>query len=216
MKIAVIGATGKAGSLIVKECLARNHEVTAIVRDPKKVIEPGIGVIVKDIFALEEDDLKDFDVVVNAFNAPAGHEEGHVIAARVLTKALAGNLHTRLVIIGGAGSLYVDEAKTLQLVDTPDFPAAVYPTAKNAANALSELMEIDNVEWTYISPAIFFDPQGPRTGKYTLGNDNVITNSQGQSYVSYPDFVVALVDEIENGNHIRERFTVVSQNKVDN
>lgn len=213
MNIGVIGATGKAGSLIVKESIDRGHEVTAIVRNKYKVTPEGVAIIEKDIFDLTADDLKQFDAVVNAFNAPAGKEEGHVIAERVLTKALADNDDTRLIVVGGAGSLYVDDAKTTQGVDTPDFPAAYYPTAKNAAIALSEFLKVDNVKWTYISPALFFDPNGVRTGKYTLGKDNVILNSKGQSYVSYPDFVVALVDEIENGNHIKERFTVVSENQ---
>ena len=211
MKIGVIGAAGKAGSLIVKEALNRGHEVTAIVRNASKVKEANVKVLEKDLFDLTAEDLKGFDAVVNAFNAAPGVEDQHVAAGKVLMKALEKNPHTRLVVVGGAGSLFVNEEKTVRLYDTPDFPEAYLPTAKNMGDNLIQLQNSKDVKWTFISPAVFFDPQGTRTGSYQLGKDNVFVNSKGQSYVSYADYAIAVLDEIEEPKFINERFTVVSE-----
>lgn len=212
MKIGVIGATGKAGSLIAKEAVKRGHEVTAIVRNASKVKETNVKVIEKDIFDLVSDDLKIFDVVVNAFNAAPGQEKSHVLAGRVLIKALEEAANTRLIVVGGAGSLFADAEKTVRLFDTSDFPEAYLPTAKNMGINLMELQNTKHLKWTYISPSAFFDPQGKRTGKYEAGKDNLLVNSKGQSYISYADFAIAVLDEIEKPKHINERFTVVSEN----
>lgn len=210
MKIAVIGANGKSGRWIVKEALQRGHQVTGIVRNAARLSDLSIPVQEKDLFDLKHEDLIGFDVVVNAFNAAPGQEHQHIEAGKVLIAALAGS-PTRLVVVGGAGSLFVDEEKKVRLFDTPDFPAAYLPTAKNMGDNLLQLEASENVNWTFLSPAAFFDPDGKRTGSYTLGKDNVILNSKGQSYVSYADFAIALVDEIEKTAHLKQRFTVVSE-----
>jgi putative NADH-flavin reductase len=211
MKIGVIGATGKAGSLIVREALERGHEVTAIVRNASKVNETKVNILEKDLFDLTTDDLKVFDVIVNAFNAAPGEEDLHVTAGKVLIKALENNLATRLIVVGGAGSLFVDEEKTLRLYDTPDFPEAYLATAKNMGKNLMELQSTTDMKWTYISPAAFFDPQGKRTGNYLSGKEQLMVNSIGQSYISYADYAIAVLDEIEEPKYINERFTVVSE-----
>jgi uncharacterized protein len=211
MKIGVIGATGKAGSLIIKEALERGHEVTAIVRNASKVKETNVKVLEKDLFDLTSNDLKVFDIVVNAFNAAHGEENLHVAAGKVLINALEKNSNTRLIVVGGAGSLFVDEEKTLRLFDTPDFPEAYLPTAKNMGKNLMELQNTSDMKWTYISPSAFFDPQGKRTGNYVAGKDQLMVNSKGQSYISYSDYAIAVLDEIEKPKYINERFTVVSE-----
>ncbi len=211
MKIGVIGATGKAGSLIVKEALERGHDVTAIVRNASKVKETNVKVIEKDIFDLTSNDLKVFDAVVNAFNAAPGEEKLHVVAGKVLIQALEEATSTRLIVVGGAGSLFVDAEKKTRVFDTPDFPEAYLPTAKNMGENLVELQNIKQIKWTYISPSAFFDPQGKRTGNYVAGKDNLQVNSKGHSYISYADFAIAVLDEIEKPKHINERFTVVSE-----
>jgi uncharacterized protein len=211
MKIGVIGATGKSGTLIVKEALERGHEVTAIVRNASKVKETNVKVLEKDLFDLTSDDLKVFDVVVNAFSAAPGEENLHVAAGKVLIKALEKNLNTRLIVVGGAGSLFVDEEKTLRLFDTSDFPEAYLATAKNMGKNLMELQSATDIKWTYISPSAFFDSQGKRTGNYVTGKDQLMVNSKGQSYISYPDYAIAILDEIEKPKYINERFTVVSE-----
>jgi uncharacterized protein len=210
MKIGIIGASGKVGKLILKEALERGHEVTAIVRDASKVQNNPITVVEKNIFDLTTQDIEKFDVVVNAFGAPLGEEQAHVDAGRALIEALKGT-NTRALIVGGAGSLYIDEDKTVQVIDTPDFPDMFKPTAKGQARNLQELRETPGITWTFISPSAMFDPEGKRTGVYQAGNDNLMVNSNGESYISYADFAIALMDEIENPKHINERFTVVGE-----
>jgi putative NADH-flavin reductase len=211
MKIAIIGATGKVGRLIMKEAVDRGFDVTAIVRNASKVTETNIKVLEKDIFNLTALELTAFDVVISTYRAPDGEEHLYVEAGRVLVKALKDTLNTKLIVVGGAGSLFVDEEKTTRLMDTPDFPDFVLPTAVNAGKQLEELQKTDSITWTYISPAGFFDPEGKRTGSYKVEKDHVILNSKGESYISYADYAIAVVDEIEKPQHVNERFTVVGE-----
>ncbi|EMT53839.1 putative oxidoreductase [Brevibacillus borstelensis AK1] len=213
MKIGVIGATGKAGSLIAKEAIERGHEVTAIVRNASKLTAPKMAVLEKDVFQLTAEDLKAFDVVVNAFGAAPGSEHLHVEAGRVLIEALKAAPSTRLIVVGGAGSLFVDEAKTTRVMETPDFPKEYLATAQNQGKNLEDLQQSTGIQWTFISPSAFFDPQGKRTGAYQKGKDHLLVNAKGQSYVSYADFAIAVLDEIENPQHRNERFTVSSESE---
>lgn len=208
MKIGVIGATGKAGQLIMEEAKQRGHEVTAIVRNASK-LKNQTNVIEKDIFVITSKDIEQFDAVVDAFNAPPGSEQMHVESIQSLIKVFQG-VQTRLAVVGGAGSLFVDAEKTTPLMSTEGFPAAYYPTASNMGKGLKEL-EKSTIDWTYLSPAAFFDPEGARTGAYQLGKDHVITNSQNESYISYADYAIALIDELENKNYVNERFAVVGE-----
>lgn len=210
MKIAIIGASGKAGNLILQEAVRRGHEVTAIVRDASKLEDKNIAVIEKNVLELTVEDVKKFDVVVNAFGAPLGEEQAHVDAGRALIKALTGT-DTRAIVVGGAGSLYVDENKTVKVMDTPDFPDMFLPTATGQGRNLQELQETSNLSWTFISPSAVFDPEGKRTGSYRAGKDHLSVNSKGESYISYADYAIAVIDEIENPQHINERFTVVGE-----
>lgn len=212
MNIAIIGATGKAGSRILKEAVGRGHQVTAIVRHPDKLNDASIPYIQKNIFDLAAEDLTPFDVVVNAFAAPVGQEEQHIEAGRVLIKALSGAKNTRLIVVGGAGSLYVDEEKTTRLLDTPDFPEPFFKTASSQARNLEELKQSTQLFWTFISPSAIF-ALGKRTGHYKIGDDHLLLNASGESYVSYEDYAVAVVDEIEQPRHINTRFTVVSESE---
>lgn len=211
MKIGVIGATGKAGSLIVKEASDRGHEVTAIVRNTAKLAGEKVAVLEKDVFDLKAEDLKQFDVVVNAFGAPAGQEHLHVDAGRGLIEAVKGAPDTRLIVVGGAGSLFVDEAQTVRLIETPEFPKEYFATASNQGKNLEDLQNTSGIQWTFISPAAFFNPEGKRVGSYQKGKDNLIVNSRGDSYVSYADYAIAVLDEIETPQHLNERFTLVSE-----
>lgn len=210
MQIGIIGATGKAGSLILKEAQARGHEVTAIVRDASRISDSSINILEKNVLDLTGADLQRFDVVVNAFGAAPGQETQYVEVGRVLIQALKGT-DTRLFVVGGAGSLFVDEAKTLRLLETPDFPKEYYPTAFHAGENLKDLEQTKDVTWTYLSPAAFFNPEGRRTGSYQEGKDHVMGNASGKSYVSYADYVIAVLDELEQPKHLNERYTVVSE-----
>jgi uncharacterized protein len=211
MKIGIIGATGKAGNFILKEAKDRGHDVTAIVRNASKLTDKSVAVLEKDVFDLKAQDVKAFDVVVNAFGAPAGKENLHVEAGRVLIEAVKGALETRLIVVGGAGSLFVDEAKTIKVMDTPEFPKEYLPTAINQGKNLEDLQSASDINWTFVSPAAFFNPEGKRTGSYQKGKDNLIVNAKGESYISYADYAIAIIDEVENPQHKNERFTVVSE-----
>lgn len=210
MKIAVIGASGKAGRLIVQEALNRGHEVTAIVRDASKVKRTDVKVVQKSIFDLTSEDLRPFDVVVNAFGAPVGEEQAHVDAGHALIEALKGT-DVRAIIVGGAGSLYTDDSKTVKVLAAPGFPDLFKPTARGQARNLEELRSTTGIKWTFISPSAVFDPAGKRTGKYRTGKDVLLVNAKGDSYISYADFAIAVLDEIENPQHVNERFTVVGE-----
>ncbi|WP_373894913.1 NAD(P)-dependent oxidoreductase [Virgibacillus natechei] len=212
MKIGIIGASGKAGSFIKKEALDRGNVVTSIVRDEAKLTGKSDFVIEKNVFDLKTEDIKDLDVLVNAFGVrEPGKEHQHAEAGRVLLDIVKGAPDTRLVVVGGAGSLFVDEAKTTQLMDTPDFPKEAYPTSVNQGKNLKELEQSSGINWTFISPGAFFDPEGKRTGSYQKGNDMLITNANGESYISYADYAIAVLDEIETPVHTNERFAVVGE-----
>ncbi|MCM3690996.1 NAD(P)-dependent oxidoreductase [Neobacillus niacini] len=210
MNIAVIGASGKAGNLILKEALNRGYNVTAIVRDASKIQDKDVAVMEKNVFDLTSDDLKAFDVVINAFGAPLGEEQAHVDAGHALIEALKGT-RTRLMVVGGAGSLFVDVNKTVRVIDTPEFPDFVKPTAKGQGRNLQELQDTTDLTWTFVSPSAIFDAEGLRTGSYQSGKDHLLVNSKGVSYISYADFAIALIDEVENPKHLNERFTVVGE-----
>ncbi|GAB3059023.1 NAD(P)-dependent oxidoreductase [Salinicoccus sesuvii] len=210
MKIGIIGATGQAGNLILKEAVDRRHEVTAIVRDASKLQATDVNVVEKSIYDLSSQDLDALDVVVNAFGAPIGEEQSHVDAGHALIEALKGT-DTKAVIVGGAGSLFVDEEKTLRVADTEDFPEAFIPTATGQDRNLKELQETSDITWTFISPSADFDAEGKRTGSYESGKDHLLINSEGESYISYADYAIAVLDEIENPKHVNERFTVVGE-----
>jgi uncharacterized protein len=209
MKIGIIGANGKSGSLIVKEVLAKGIDVTAIVRDANKV--SGLPVIEKDIMSLTYEDLKGFDVVIDAFAAWTPETLIlHQTTLKHLSDILAGS-NIRLLVVGGAGSLYVNPEHTMQVKDTEGFPDAFKALATNMSLGLDALRKRDDVRWTYLSPAADFVADGERTGKYVLGEEELIVNSSGVSQISYADYAIAMVDEVINANHINKRFTVVAK-----
>ena len=209
MKIAVVCANGKTGSLVVKEALDRGFDVTAIVRGENKTAAE--KVIVKDLFDLTAEDLAGFDAVVDAFGAWTPETLPlHSTSLKHLCDILSGT-DTRLLVVGGAGSLYVNPEHTVQVMDTPDFPDAFKPLASAQGKALSELRERNDVKWTFISPAGDYQADGERTGKYILAGEELTLNSKGESIISYSDYAVAMVDEIEKGSHIQQRISVVRE-----
>ncbi|MGN0166232.1 MAG: NAD(P)-dependent oxidoreductase [Lachnospiraceae bacterium] len=209
MKIAVVCANGRAGRLITKEAVDRGLEVTAIVRGENKSVAPHS--VNKDLFALTSEDLKDFDAVVDAFGAWTEDVLPlHSASLKVLCDALSGT-DTRLLVVGGAGSLYVNPEHTATVSDGPDFPPEFLPLAQAQGRALAELRERTDVKWTFISPAGDFQAEGERTGKYILAGEELTLNDKGESIISYADYAVAMVDEITKGSHIQERISVVRQ-----
>ena len=210
MKIAVAAATGKAGRMIVKEAKERGFEVTAFARRNAE-IDGADQVIVKDIFDLTKDDLAGFDAVVDAFGAWTEDVlPQHSTTLAHLCDVLSGT-DVRLLVVGGAGSLFVDPEHTMTVSDGPDVPDIFKPLAAAMAKALGELREREDVKWTYISPAGDFQADGERSGKYILGGEELTLNSRGESIISYADYAIAMVDEIEKGAHIRQRISVVRE-----
>ena len=209
MKVAIIGANGKSGSNLVQEALRQGHDVTAIVRN-KEYKNDAVKVVYKDVFELSKADLERFDAVISAFAAwtPEAFPL-HKKVAKHLADVLSGT-KTRLLVIGGAGTLYVDDKDTMAM-DTPDFPADYMGVARATAESFFELKNRTDVLWTYVSPAGEYDDQGARTGKYVLGGDNMILNSQNESYISYADLAVAIIDELKNRNFVQKRFTAVGE-----
>jgi putative NADH-flavin reductase len=200
VKIALIGATGNAGSRILAELSRRSHAITAIARHPEKV--PGLpGVMpvkadADDVAGLAAA-LKGHDVVISSV---------HFIASdpRKLLEAVHASGVGRYLVVGGAGSLEV--APGVKLIDTPGFPA-IYKAEAAAGSAFLDLLRQETkLDWTFLSPSAMFVP-GERTGKFRLGGDQLLANEKGSS-ISFEDYAVAMADEIEKPAHSRERFTV--------
>ena len=208
MKIGLIGATGNAGSLILEEALRRNLDVTAIVRSKNK-LTVDVPVIEKAIETLQKEDIEAFDVLINAFNAPKAEDHLHEVRGKQLIDLVTGT-NTRLIVVGGAGSLFVNPEKTMCFMDLPIVPDFVKPAARSSAKNLEDL-RASSINWTYISPSAMFDPTGTRTGTYTIGEDTLLTNSTNESYISMAGYAIALIDEVGTPAHMNKRFTVVAE-----
>jgi len=213
MKIAIIGATGFVGSAIVKEALERGHVVTALARDTSKISGTQDRLVLKNVAVADEAALaaaiQDSDVVISAFNAGwtnpnlyadflagAGHIEAAVEKAGL----------KRLIVIGGAGSLFIDGK---QLVDGPDFPEAYKAGATAARDYLTQLRGNRQLDWTFFSPAIEMNPgvKTGRTGQFRLGTEAPVFDANGKCALSVEDLAVAVINEAEHPEHIRQRFT---------
>lgn len=211
MKIALIGATGFVGTPLLQEFLARGHEVVALSRNPAK-LAPQSGLSVVQADALDAGQVaaavRGADAVVSAYNPGWGNPDIHDEFLRGTNAIVAGVKAAglkRLLIVGGAGSLYA--APGLQLVDTPEFPAEWKPGALAAREALNQIRGETGLDWTFLSPAVHLEP-GERRGSYRLGLDSPVMDAQGPAHISVADLAVAIVDEIEQPRHVRQRFTV--------
>ncbi len=209
MKVAVVCANGKAGKLIVQEAVERGLDVTAIVRGENKTVAQ--KALIKDLFDLTAQDLAGFDVVIDAFGAWTPETlPQHSTSLKHLCDLLSGT-KIRLLVVGGAGSLYVNAEHTAQVMDGADFPEMFKPLAAAQGKALDELRARKDVQWTFISPAGDFQADGARTGAYLLGGEELLLNSKGQSVISYADYAIAMVDEAVKGNHVQQRISVVAE-----
>lgn len=206
MRIAVVCANGRVGSLVVKEAVSRGIDVTAIARGANKTVSQ--HAIEKDLFDITKEDLADYDAVIDAFGAWAPETlRLHGESLAHLCDCLSGS-RTRLLVVGGAGSLYVDPERTAQVAETPGFPDDFKPLAKAMGEALDELRKRSDVRWTYLSPAGDFQADGPRTGSYALAGEEFTTDENGASAISYADYAIAMTDEAEHGDHVQERISV--------
>lgn len=210
-KVAVVCAAGKEGRLLVDEAVARGYDVTGFVRGSDKVANPKAKTVVKDLFDLTREDLIGFDAVIDAFGAWTPETLPlHRTSLKHLCDVLSGT-KVRLLVVGGAGSLYVNPEHTVQVKDLEGFPAMFKPLADMQGAALDDLRKRSDVQWTFLSPAGDFVADGERTGEYLLGGEEYFVNDRGESRISYADYAIAMVDEIENANNIQKRFSVIGK-----
>lgn len=210
-KVAVVCAAGKEGRLLVDEAVSRGYDVTGFVRGSDKVANPKAKTVVKDLFDLTREDLIRFDAVIDAFGAWTPETLPlHKTSLKHLCDVLSGT-KVRLLVVGGAGSLYVNPEHTVQVKDLESFPAMFKPLADMQGAALDDLRKRSDVQWTYLSPAGDFVADGERTGEYLLGGEEYFVNDKGESRISYANYAIAMVDEIENANNIRKRFSVIGK-----
>lgn len=210
MKIVLIGASGYVGSALLKEARARGHEVTAVVSNPAKLARQAgvtaVGIDVLNTQALAEV-LAGHEAVISAFS---GHAQADIYGyyldgLRSIVSAVQAAGVPRLLVVGGAGSLEV--APGVQLVDTPQFPAKWLATAAGARDGLKLLRKQESLDWTMLSPSALLEDTG-RTGKFRLGADRLLADSEGKSRISIQDYAIAMIDELERPGHSRRRFTV--------
>lgn len=199
-KIALIGASGNAGSRILRELSDRGHQVTAIARNPEKIATlPGVTAVKGDVS--DKDGLaailRGHDVVISSVRFSASD-------ANTLIGSVQASGVRRYIVVGGAASLELAPGK--RLFDQPDFPAAYKAEAGKGIDFLNTLKTLDDLDWTFLSPSAAF-VAGERTAKFRLGTDTLLTNDKGSS-ISFEDYAIALADEVENPRHVRARFTV--------
>ena len=207
MKVVLYGATGKAGSVILKELVDRGHTVVAAARAPEKVQK------LKNVTAVQDDlsnpaktasIVKDADAIVSAYGPPPD-DTGQIIGATDrLVKGIQQAGGPRLIVVGGAGSLFVAPGVTVR--ESGHLPKEWIPIADAHIQVLRKLKQ-SSIDWTYFSPAGFFEP-GERTGKFRLGKDDLIANDKQESRISMEDYAIALVNEVEKPEHRRQRFSV--------
>ena len=200
MRVALIGASGQAGARILAELIGRGHQVTAIARNPERIASSvGVTAVRGDVF--DEGGLASLlaghDAVVSSVRFSGS--DPHVLIAAVRASGVK-----RCPVVGAAGSL--EATPGVKLIDTPQFPAAYKPEASKGGEFLDLLRDVHDLEWTFLSPSAVF-VASERTGKFRLGGDELLTNENG-SRISFEDYAIAVVDELDAPAHIRHRFTV--------
>ncbi len=207
MKVVLFGATGKTGSRLLQELVARGHTVTASARDVSKLSASSAQ-------GARQDDLSDAgriaetirgaDAVISAYAPPADDTDQLIGVTQRQVDAVRRAGVARLLVVGGAGGLEV--APGVSLIDSGHLPAAYLPIARSHVKAL-DVLRTSDVDWTYLAPAAFFEP-GERKGSFRLGTDELITDAKGESRISMEDYAIALVDELEQGAHRKQRFSI--------
>lgn len=211
--VLLIGATGFVGSAILNELLTRGHKVTAVVRDPAKLeAKAGVEAVKADVADVEEISrlARGKDAVISAYNPGWTNPDIATLISENYPKILAAAKQSgveRLLIVGGAGTLFC--APGLRVVDSGAIPEAIMGGVRPLGDFyLNTLMRENDIDWTFFSPAGAFDENGERTGKFRLGKDDLIVDENGNSHISVQDYAVAMVDELENEEHHKERFTI--------
>ncbi|ROL78562.1 NAD(P)-dependent oxidoreductase [Pseudomonas vranovensis] len=200
-KIAIIGATGRAGSQLLEEALRRGHSVTAIARDTSKLQGrdgvKSVALDVSDAAALEQA-VAGHDVVLSAAHFSS-------IKPQAIIEPVKRAGVKRLLVVGGAGSLLLPSGH--KVIDSPDFPEAYKAEATAGGHYLDTLRQEQELDWSFLSPSAEF-VEGDRSGTYKLGKDHLLIGADGKSWISFADYAIAMLDEVEKPAHSRQRFTV--------
>ncbi|MBV6286319.1 NAD(P)-dependent oxidoreductase [Pseudomonas aegrilactucae] len=200
-KIAIIGATGRAGSQLLEEALRRGHQVTAIARDPSRLQgREGVTPVALDVTRADDlaQVLSGHEVVLSAAHFAT------VAPPQIIGPVKRAGVK-RLLVVGGAGTLLLPSGQ--RVIDSPDFPAAYKSEASAGAVFLDTLRQEHELDWTFLSPSAEF-VEGERTGHYTLGKDHLLIGADGKSWITFADYAIALLDEVETPAHSKQRFTV--------
>lgn len=197
MNVLVLASNGRVSSLVIEQLIARGHQVTGVSRSANK--NPKLnGFIEKDILALTAEDMLGYDAIVNGFGVWKAEEYAlHIQIIQHLNTILADNT-TPLYIVGGCGSLYIDQEKQTKLFQSPDFPKE-YVALCDAEDQSLQLLQQNKIHWIYISPALFFDADGVQSKQVIISDNRFYTDKEGKSYLSYADFAWALVNLLEKG-----------------
>ncbi|MBO2945909.1 NAD(P)-dependent oxidoreductase [Paenibacillus sp. F411] len=208
MRTVIIGAAGSIGKSILEEALRRGHQVTAVVRNPDKLEAYRDKIHVAEASTLDPDALTEAvrgaEAVISAYGPQFGQEEELLEAARNQLEACRRSGVSRLLVVGGAGSLVAENGE--MLMNTAEFPAELRPVAQAHSDAL-EIYKASDLDWTYLSPAAMIEP-GKRSGQFRIGMDHLVVDESGSSRISIEDYAVAMLDELEDPQFIRARFTV--------
>ena len=211
-EVLLIGATGFVGSAILNELLSRGHKVTAVVRDPAKLEGKQVTAVKEDVANVDAiaDLARGKDAVISAYNPGWANPDIAALITENYPKILSAAKQSgvgRLLIVGGAGTLFC--APGLRVVDSGVIPEAIMGGVRPLGNFyLNTLMNEIDIDWVFFSPAGAFDENGQRTGKFRIGKDDLIVDADGNSHISVQDYAVAMVDELEQQNHHKERFTI--------
>ncbi|BBH47834.1 NAD(P)-dependent oxidoreductase [Pseudomonas sp. KU43P] len=200
-KIAIIGATGRAGSQLLEEALRRGHSVLAIARNPSR-LSGREGV---EVQALDVTDSAALQKAVAGVDAVLSAAHFATITPHAIIEPVKRAGVKRLLVVGGAGSLLLPSGH--RVIDSPDFPEAYKAEASAGVLFLEQLRQEQNLDWTFLSPSAEF-VEGERTGHYTLGKDHLLIGADGKSWISFADYAIAMIDELEKPAHSRQRFTV--------
>lgn len=211
MRITLFGATGNIGGRVLTEAVSRGHEITAVLRDPARLSEPPAGVTLRQGDASQAEDVADVsqgqNLVISATRPAPGREEELAAMTRALLEGTARS-GVRLLLVGGAASLLVPGGDGRMAVEDPAYVPEAWQAIARACVAQLDLCQAStSADWTYLSPPALLTP-GERTGGYRLGHDELLLDAKGRSAISMEDFAVALLDEAEEPQHRRMRFTV--------
>ena len=199
--IAIIGATGRAGSQLLEEALRRGHSVVAIARHVSKIGERA-GVVTKEV---DVNDVQALQAAVAGSDVVLSAAHFSTLPAAAIIEPVKKAGVKRLLFVGGAGSLLLPDGS--QVIQSPDFPEAYKPEATAGGIYLDTLRAEKDLDWTFLSPSAEF-VEGERTGTFRLGQDHLLVSAEGKSWITFADYAIALLDEVEKPAHSRQRFTV--------